>query len=578
MKKYIEKKQKNGEPNQINTSIYIGLSAIIILLLVLMFIVINLNQYMRQRKDTLEERGYINLEQGADIDFIERGEYERSFKIIVEDPSKIEDSFKQAKIPYSLGKSLKDLKDTEENVVISGTMLRDAKDLEIFRNLVSKKRKIIIIGMPHIKYIENNNLKEILGLARLGEGVEQKELTLVPGFMLGGLHEFKKFPYETRDARLLYSTKVYAYGKDEAPVIWRNIYEDSEVYMINGDFMDGNVPYGIMSGIMAEIYQDYLYPVVNGRLMVYEDFPYVSDENKDNLEKLYNRDAMKFQYDILMPDILTISERRSFIPNGYLRVGFKEDSDIDISNKNIKQIDNMKSQIYSAGGDIGLRYSGDIKRDRRTYKKIIKDEQIKSVVLNESIDNMDEILKVSNSLESVVGPWDDTNTFEYLTSNVVYIPFTINGIAKNDRQKLEFVSAATAFGAVVHNLTVEDIILNESSKETWTQTSKNYIKTIDNYRANFDFLKSRSATSTAKAVKAFKKNSPKIIMEDKEVNIRFEEGWIGPSSFILRTEKLIQNINGGTYKDIEEGAYLITALDKDVDISLHSIKNTNARR
>lgn len=577
MEKLKKTRQKNRGTNQINTPIYLGLSAVIILLLVLMFIVTNLNTYMRQSKDNLEVKEYLNLDQGDQVNVIERQDDLSHFNLLAPGQKRIEDSLKQAKISYTVKTSLKDIENTKENLIIDGSMLRDAEDLSILKQIINNKRKIIFLSMPSVDYIKENKLKEILGISKLGGVKKRKHLDLVPGFMLGGLHEFKDIPYESLDVKLLYSAKVYAYDKKKSPTIWRNIYGNSEIYMVNGTFMEGSASYGIMSAIMSEIYEDYIYPVINARFTVYEDFPYISDENREKLEKLYNRGPMRTQYDILMPDILTMAKRRDFIANGYLRVGFKDKSEKYISENSIRQLSNIRSQVYKAGGDIGVRYSGDATRDRRVYGKVFKDQDIRSVILGERPKDLKEVLKISDELESVVGPWDEENSFDYIDDSTVYIPFTVNGIEDTGKERLDFVSTVTALGVVVQNLSLEDMVLNESNYESWTPTFKKYVRFIDDYRERFEFLKSRNTTSTAKAVKAFKKNEPKILVYDKEINITFEK-WNGPSYFILRSEKTIKGMTNGSYEKIEDDAYLIKASAEDVRISLGPRKNIKARR
>ena len=379
------------------------------------------------------------------------------------------------------------------------------------------------------------------------------------------------------DVELLYSTKVYGYGKDDKPVIWRNTLEDSEVYIINGPFMDTNVSYGFLSAILSKVYEDYIYPVINARLMIYEGFPFISNENEKNLNKLYNRDAMKFQYDILMPNILTMNSSRDFIPNGYFTFGFKGSSTKDINESNIEKVNNIRDQIYTSGGDVDLKYTGDLKRDKQTYKKVFKNQKVTSVLMDNELTSLKDILTSSDNLESIVGPWGDRNTFEYLNDSVVYIPLTADGVNFTSQDKLEFLSGVTAFGAIVEALSLEDLVLNDGDTENWTRINKRYSRFVDDYRERFEFVKSRNTESTTRAVKAFKSNKPRISVADDKITLVFNK-WNGPSYFILRTEKEIIDVSGGKAEKIEDNAYLITANGVNVEVFLKESENINARR
>ena len=494
------KRYKNKDDTQIDTQTYLALAAIIILLFVLMFIVTNLEGYMRESRDQLEVHEYKDLKRTKEIETIERDGTENDFNLVVEDGYKIEDALKQSKIPYKVIKSLKDIKSFEDNLILDGTMIKDKEDFDIIQKFISEKRNIIFLDAPELKSFEKFDLESILGINKLHGKDTQDELKLVPGFMLGGIHEFEDLSYDSLVVDLLYSTKVYAHGHEDSPVIWRNTIQDSEIYVLNGELMETNASYGILSSIMSEIYEDYIYPIINTRFMTYEGFPFISHENEENLNKLYNRDAMRFQYDIVMPNILTMNNRRDFIPNGYFALGFEGRSTEDVSEHNINQVNNIKSQIYTSGGDVNLKYTGDFKRDKQIYNKVFEDEKITSVMMDEELTSLKDILNASDSLESIIGPWGDRNTFEYLNDDVVYIPFTASGIEFTSRDKLEFLSAVTAFGAIVETLSLEELVLNQDDKENWTQISKKYSRFIDDYRGSFDFLESRNTQSATRVL------------------------------------------------------------------------------
>lgn len=575
-KNEIKTQEKRSE-SQLNFQRYLGLSSVIILLLVLMFIITNLEFFVRQREDILGNKKYFDLDQGGGRTKLERkGADSLYFTLAANKARLVEDGLKKAKISYSVVSSLKDIKQTKDNLILDGDMIKDAKDLKILKKFIAEKKTILFLSMPNQKYIKELKMEEILGIGQVIGQQSEKTLTLVPGFMLGGVHELKSMLYKIYNVDLLYSTKVFGYGKNNTPIIWRNIYQESEIYVVNAPFMDSNASYGILSALMSQIHEDYIYPVVNTRLMTYEGFPYITDENKDNLEKFYNRDAMKFQNDILLSNILTINKRRQFVPNGYFRAGFKETYK-DIDDSNIKEVDNVKLQILKDGGDVGIRYSGNTEYDKNVYSEVFNGEEIKSILIDKKTEDMKKVMEISDSLESVIGPWEGNKGFEYINKNVVYIPFTIDGLENKGQNELEFLSAVTAFGAIVQNLDMEDLVLLEGDKENWTSLSRKYTKTIDRYRMPFSFLEDRNITKTVDSVKVFRNSSPKIKIGSNKIQMNFED-WTRESYFILRTDKIVGNVANGKVEKIESGSYLVTALGKDVEIEITEPQNTNVSR
>lgn len=578
VRKNETKTQEGRSESQLTFQRYLGLSLVIILLLVLMFIITNLELFIREREEILDSERYFDLEQNIGKGMLEReGLDSLYFTLVVDKPSLVEDGLKKAKIPHSVVSSLKDIKQTKDNLILDGDMIKDDKDLKVLKKFIAEKKTILFLSMPNEKFIKELEIREILGIGQLIGEKSEKTLTLVPGFILGGVHELKSMIYKIYDVELLYSTKVFGYGKKNSPIIWRNIYQGSEIYVINASFMNTNASYGILSALMSQIHEDYIYPVVNARLMTYEGFPYITDENKDKLEEFYNRDAMKFQNDILLPNILTINKRRQFIPNGYFRVGFKERYKDNIEDYIIKEVGNVDLQMFKDGGETGVRYSGDAEYDKKMYSEVFNDEEIKSIFIDKETRDMKKIVGISDSLESVIGPWEGKKGFEYIDKDVVYIPLTVDGIDNKGQKELEFLSGVTAFGAIVQNLDVEDFVLLKGDKENWTKSSRSYIKFIDKYREKFSFLEDKNITKASNSVKVFRNSSPKIKISSNKIQMKFDN-WIGESHFILRTDKIVGDVVNGKVEKIESGTYLVTALDKNVEIEITKPQNTNMSR
>ena len=520
---------------QLTIQRYLSLASVILLLFVLILLSVNLEAFIIKKRAIAYEEDHKNLEQ-KDSSAMEEGE-------------KLYGDF----------------------LLVDGKNLKTKEDLVEVERAIDLDRPVIFSSLPREKYIKEHKLQELLGIAEIVGERTKKNLNLVPGFMLGGFHEFEDISYRILEIEPLFSTKIYAFskGKDDKniPVIWRNTYDESEIYLVNGPFMETNASYGIVSALMSEIHQDYIYPVVNTRFMTYEGLPYISYENKERLEKTYSRDAMKFQHDILFPDIFSINKRRGFVLNGYLTLGFENIDRQAIDNFSIRQMMEYKKQIYTDGGEIGIRYSEDMGKHGDIYGKIFGPDAIKSISIDREPEDLENLIDGWDSLESLLGPFEEGRAFKYLDDKTVYIPRTLDGIEVSGQEKLEFISSVTAFGAIVQNLNLEEIVSFKGDEELWTSASKAYMKFIDEYRERFSFLEDRNITETADAVKLFLNARPKIYIGEDMIEIR-SDSWEGQTHYILRSHKKIDSIKNGKAKLIEEGAYLITIDGRQVDIKI----------
>lgn len=521
---------------QLSIRRYTTLTAVIVLLLVMIFFVMDLESFVRGRETAFEQETAVELQEVSATDFVNQ-----------EDVS-------------------------EDTLMIEGSELDTSEDVEQLEELLEAEKTLVFLSLPTQEFIEEYGLMEMLGIREIFGQHTQKELNLIDGFMLGGAHQFADLVYDTLDLDLSFSTKVYGYGKrtpsKSYPIIWRNTYQDSEVYVVNGPFMQTDASYGLAAAIMAEIEEDYIYPIVNARLMLYESFPYVSDKNKEELEEKYNRDAMKVQHDILFPDLLSINKLRGFIPNGFFRLGFEEEIK-EIQAFEQRQLTMYKEQVFKDGGEVGLRYSGDIEQDQKDYQQVFDDAPIKSVLIQEETTDaeIDEILETIDSVEAILGPFRKEKNYRYLNDQAIYLPFTSEGFEQSGQAELEFVSMVTAFGTVVHNLDVEEVIDPADGKEKWTGGHKAYVQFLDKYREPFIFLKDRNVTDTAIELKTLLNNIPAIRQNANKIELSFPKEH-EETYYMLRTKKKVNSVKNGTFKKIEKDVYLIKAKGQRVEVKV----------
>lgn len=540
--KLCKEKRKRAGRNEVkekhlSVRRYSILTSIIVLLLVMMFFIMDVESFVRVKEVALGEAQQFSFQEKDFADFVN-----------------------QENIP-------------EDVLMIEGNELQTAEDAAQLKKLVEEQKTLVFLNLPTADYIEQYDLTEILGIRKVFGEQTQKELTLVPGFMLGGLHQFEDLVYDALELDLSFSTKVYAYGKKtpskEYPIIWRNTYDNTEIYAVNGPFMETRASYGIVAAILAEIEEDYLYPVINTRLMVYESFPYVSDINKKQLEKNYNRDAMKLQHDILIPDLLSINKLRGFVPNGFFRLGFAEGELRPVGPNDERQLLTYKEQLFKDGGEVGLRYSGDIEQDLNDYRALFEDELATAVFIGDETTDaeIDAVLAASDSIQTIIGPFQKEKNYQYLEGDAIYLPIMNEGFVQSGQEELDFVSMVTAFGSIVQSLDLEEIVDPADGKEKWTGGQKAYVEFIDRYRQQFSFLENRNITDTNLAIKALLNNEPAINKSPDRIEIIFPT-WHGETSYILRTSKQVTGVENGTFKKIEENAYLITAKGQQVEVKV----------
>lgn len=561
---------------RVKTENYFMLATIIVLLFILMIVIVNLEHFVKRKERTLEVKFQNTLQNieardqaaGNTCLVITGKVKDRSTKII-------EEGLEKAKIGFIAKETFQEVTEREskeaEIIIINGKIFNRLGNVDILLKYLKKGKNIIFTSMPEVDYIYESGLGEIMGIRNITKSQNQQEVKFLPGFMLGGLLEFKNLDFTAPEVQLLSTAKSYVIGRKGSAIIWRNTYNGSEVYVINGPFMETNSGYGILSAVLSQIYTDYIYPVINAKVFSYTGLPYIGYKNTDELEKIYNRNAMQLQKDILIPDILSLTKSRSIIPVGFLVDSFTNFNKDGMNNYNNMQVKKYEKDTYNLINDVAVVYSGDLKKDMEFYHHLFDNRKLTAIRISEEDKSLLKEMFSKDEfklIDAVVGPWmEDNKNFSYINENAVYIPFTRDGIPVTDIEKLELYSGVTAFGAIVQNLDFERVIYPEDEGDNWINVSRKYVKFIDSYRDKFKVIKSRNLSEAAVSVKQYVLSTPVVKKGEDKIELSFKE-WYGEACYILRTRKEAGIITGGTIERIEEGVYLVTAKNKEVIINL----------
>lgn len=221
------------------------------------------------------------------------------------------------------------LPSTLKAVIICGDKEGEALSLQQRQELVARGIHLIYTQMPSVNGIRKNHLASLFGINRMNGKLKQKGMRFTDEVFLGGNLDLEDISYTLEEVQLEPTCKIYAYGlkgrdgeqgksnEQLPPILWRNTIGKSKVFVVNGNFFEENKGYGILAAILTQIYGDYLYPVVNASVMIYDSLPYEGTANEKRLKELYGRDSLRFQTDILLPDLVSICKRLDIVPTFY---------------------------------------------------------------------------------------------------------------------------------------------------------------------------------------------------------------------------------------------------------------------
>jgi len=398
--------------------------------------------------------------------------------------------------------------------------------MEQHNALIEKGINIIYTQMPHIEIAEESNLQNILGISRVNGILKQKGMRFTDEIFFGGVLDLEKLEYELVDVELEPTCKVYAYGlkgadgesikqnSDLPPIVWRNTVGKSKIFVVNGKFFEENKGYGILSAIISQIYGDYIYPVVNASVMIYDSIPYEGETNEELLKTLYSRDSLQFQTDILMPNIVSICRRLDVIPTFYTT-----------ADAALPEMDYFERSVLGLKGEL-------------IY---LEEDAIKAV----------DISRPDGRI------WDQYPN----------LPVVITGFQKNDDDMVRLYSMGTTFGIVTHRVDVSQIVNPRSEEFDWVTVSKDYSEYIAYYQEDFGAFEQMTVRDAAIRYMEYRLMDTDITYNENSINV-VVENMAEKASFVLHTLKDIERVTDCTYREIGKNAYLIETEKEEFSIFL----------
>ncbi len=476
---------------------------------------------------------------------------------------------------------------------------KNKKETEFLENQAGQGTNLIFATLPDVSVIKSNRqLRELLGIRK----VEQAETTvegvhLYGGFLLGGEMVYKtekKEEQKFQDMELTFpwykltsGTKVYMKGipgdeeveKEDYPVlVWRKSCGPAYVFAVNGGYMQGVEGLGLLSAMSSEMYPYEIYPVVNAQNIILAGFPGVADENREELEKYYGRSLKLLYQENIWPAIDTSLQDYQI---GVTCMMTPQYDYSDNKHPDPKQLKYYMKILHEKSVEIGL--SGMNVSHTRVKEKLAKDQKF----INEVAGNYEfasfyagdmdqrEIMAalqedILSSVRTIVRGYDeeDASLLGYISEYITEQKAVINGPEYTFSQDFRTRCLETALGYLSMCCDMERIAYPESDKDSWDELAVEFVKNVDVIGQSFDgFDKTTTAESDVR-IRDFLALDYTESQKENEIHLR-TNGTDGTVWFIFRSyANTIKEVEGGSFKELEEGVCLIEAKSKDITVIL----------
>ena len=479
---------------------------------------------------------------------------------------------------------------------------------EAFTEYVSKGGVVIFYRMPSYNTIRNcDALRNLLGIQRLrGETVKLQEIRLYSGFLLGGETHYSfdeasnpdlvdmesEIPWYDISSR----TKTYMVGflseeekssmginnEDMPAIIWRSNMENGSVFAVNGDYIK-TAGIGILDAMLYEAQEYTLYSVVNAQNLFIAGFPDLTNENEKLIAEVYGMTTEQFCRDILWPSFVAAADKGNWKITSFVSV--KQNDSTKTKPKTDGLIDYLKyfnEESAEAGVSLGRINSSDIrasvKDEKAQLDKLNLDYMFAAgYVRNENKDKLESLTNGNGKIDyfgdirTVVGEYaENERIFYWLTDKITYQNVTADAYKHSYRDNLRLKSLETGLGYSNVQADIYRILNPENEKDQWENLADKMAANIDTYWKPFSAFDKTTVSQSDERVRNFLNGKVTSNRNNDTVTIK-AENYNGSAYLLLRTHgEEIYEMTGGSYKKVEEDAYLLTLTDDSARIKLKS--------
>lgn len=473
-----------------------------------------------------------------------------------------------------------------EMLLIDGTLLQLPQQEEALLDLADTGVAMVFLRLPQASKLEEcAKLKSLLGIAEVAaQSTEVEGIQMFSGFLLGGGVTYKVNREEDEKLqdletnvpwyRLGKGTKVYMTGlmdEDEVeqemfpPIVWRNNFQGTFVFAVNGSYMTQMLGMGFLSGFVYEL-QDYaLYPVVNAQNATVANFPGFAGENDEKIMELYSRSPGALQQDVMWPGLSALSDknRQKFTCFFMAQYDYGDEAepsgeDIVFFLQQLKEVDGEAGQTLEYRGNVTLEEK--LVRDKAFWEQNAVSYRFSAYYAGEKLEDEEKAVLAAGSLpdvrtvvnsyqegEKLISYYNDGITVQCLTGDAGKYTYS------RDLQKR---SLDTSLGYSNLLLDMKPALWPQSKEEQWENYFDELASNLGTYWLGKDKFDSTTLTESDSRVRNFLNLNYSQGRQGNVITIKVDgvqEAW-----FLLRTRgENIAEMQGGEYRKIEDNAYLI---------------------
>lgn len=458
---------------------------------------------------------------------------------------------------------------------------------------------LVFCNLPDAEVIKGNTrLRTLLGIEEVkAESTEMDGVYLREGFLLGGEAVYQAESEEESEKRqdmelkipwytLEEGTKIYVRGitkdlqkteEDYPAIIWRNRFDRAYVFAVNGDYMEDVTGLGLLTAMSSESKEYSVYPVVNAQNMVIVNYPGFASENDAKMEELYGQPMAGMFRDIAWPAVLAVYRQNTLGFSCMLAPQYDYEDDSAPSKRELLYYMKRLKEQGAEAGLSGMAVSDtDIRRklteDQRIMKEELPDFQFSSFYAGDLTEEEIEAAlqeELLGSVRTLVSDYSGgSDIIGYYSNDITRQCALSDGTNHTYRADFRMRSIQTALGYSSVRMDMSRVVYPGDENDTLDKMVSEFSGNIGYYWKNFRNFSGTTVSECDNRIRSFLAVDYTENREGDYIHLEVT-GSEMPVWFILRTrDERISHVDGGSWKQLEDGAWLIEAESSDVTLEL----------
>ncbi|MFD2043805.1 DUF2194 domain-containing protein [Ornithinibacillus salinisoli] len=406
--------------------------------------------------------------------------------------------------------------------------------------------------------------------------------------------------------RLKDTATLHVQSSDGIPLLWSSSYKDGQFMVFNGTMLSSKLNRGLISGAISYLNDDYIYPILNSKVVYIDDFPAPFPEGYDEqIYANYKRDIPTFFKDIWWPDMVKTAIKNDLTYTGVLIETYNDKIKSPFNERLVKE--NLKiygRELIKMGGEVGvhgynhqsltldqtkvdeLGYNAwkdqqdmvsSLEEVESLFNELFPDYTLRTYVPPSNVLSEEGKKAIQKAIPSVTNL---ASLYYYGEEQIAYIQefesndwyteiprFTSNYLYI-DESKWSIANSATSIGAFSHFIHPDDLLDRErSGSKDWDTLLKEFNKMMHDVKVNYPWMKSQTASESAAVVKNFQQAEVFVSQTSNRLDVYINQ-FAGELDFILRSDKTFTRGDGCEVEKISDNHYLIRAHSSKFSIEL----------